>query len=426
MRLPMDPLPTVRRRLLPFLFLLYVASYLDRINLGFAALEMNRDVGLSPEAYGLGAGIFFISYVLLEVPSNLILERVGARIWIARIMVTWGVISSAMMFVRGPASFYTLRLLLGAAEAGFFPGIILYLTRWFPAADRARAVALFMTATALAGLVGAPVSGALLAMDGTAGLAGWQWLFLIAGLPSIILGVAVFLWLPDRPRDAAWLSPDERAWLEARVTEDDRAAALRGHSALGAALASGRVWRLGAIYFCLVFGLYGISFWLPQILHSLSRLSAVAITLLSAVPYAAAAAGMVIVARFADRRGRPATFVAVSACAGCVGFLGSVWMQDPFVALAALSLAALGVWSTFGPFWTIPASLLSGPAAAGGIALVNSVGNIGGFVGPAVIGALRARTTGFGAPLILLAGALAAAALLSLGVRSADLDRPQT
>ena len=226
-----DPLARVRRRLIPFLFLLYVVAYLDRINVSFAALQMNEALGFSSAVYGLGAGVFFISYVLFEVPSNLILHRVGVRLWIARIMITWGLISSAMMFVQGTTSFYVLRFLLGGAEAGFFPGIILYLTRWFPADERARAIALFMTATALAGIVGGPVSGLLLSMQGFAGLQGWQWLFLLEGVPAIVLGVAVLAWLPNGPAEAAWLDPREREWLAARLAADDAAAAGSAHDA---------------------------------------------------------------------------------------------------------------------------------------------------------------------------------------------------
>src|SRR5262245_29611860 len=264
----------VTRRLIPFLFLLYVVAFLDRVNVGFAALQMKADLGLSDAVYGLGAGIFFLGYFLFEVPSNLILERVGPRWWIARIMISWGVISSCMMFVRGEAAFHSLRFLLGVAEAGFFPGMILYLTYWFPSAERARAVALFMTATAMSGVVGGPVSGALLEMDGIGGLAGWQWLFLLEGLPAIALGFVVLAVLGDRPEDARWLEPQERSWLVARLAAERETVAAHHGTELRRAFADLRVWWLGLLYFALVSGIYGVSLWLPQIVAGLARMSA--------------------------------------------------------------------------------------------------------------------------------------------------------
>ena len=409
-----------RRRLIPFLFVLYVVSYLDRINVGFAALQMNRELGLSASVYGLGAGVFFIAYVLFEVPSNLALDRVGVRIWIARIMITWGLVSSAMMLVRGPASFYALRFLLGAAEAGFFPGIILYLTRWFPAEERAHAVAWFMTATALAGVVGAPLSGALLALDGVRGLAGWQWLFLLEGIPAVALGVAVPFYLPERPADARWLTPRERAWLTDRVAADQALARARGHHQLGAAFRSGRVWLLGALYCCLIIALYGVGFWLPQIVQAISGLPTFGVAVLSALPYAAAAATMVPIGRLADRSGDHGRWVAGCAALAAAAFVTAAAARGPVLSLAAISLAAVGVWGSFGPFWSLPASFLSGPAAAAGIALVNSIGNVGGFVGPYLIGYVREATGSFAAGLVVLGLSLAVASTLALAARASE------
>lgn len=410
-------LAKARWRLLPLLFLLYVVAYLDRINVGFAALQMNAAVGLSAAAYGLGAGVFFVSYTLFEVPSNLILERVGARLWIARIMITWGAVSSAMMFVRGEVSFYTLRFLLGAAEAGFFPGMILYLTYWFPATERARATAYFMTATALSGLVGGPVSGALLAMDGLLGLGGWQWMFLVEGVPAILLGFVVLAWLPDRPAGARWLSPEERTALAARLQAEDARHGHGRHHTLGAALRAGRVWLLAVLYFTIVIGLYGISFWLPQILQGQSDWSDVRVGVASALPYLAAAVGMVIVAAHSDRTGERRWHVACCTWTAAAGFALASRTSTAPASLAALSLAAVGVWGAFGPFWTLPAAFLSGTAAAGGIALVNSVGNIGGFAGPYVLGFVRDRTGRFEAGLLVLATVLALGGLLALAAR---------
>ncbi len=417
---PDTALRKARWRLLPFLFLLYVVAYLDRINVGFAALQMNAAIGLSAAAYGLGAGMFFVSYTAFEVPSNLILLRVGARRWIARIMITWGAVSSAMMLVRGEASYYALRFLLGAAEAGFFPGIILYLTYWFPPAERARATAYFMTATALSGLIGGPVSGALLAMDGALGLSGWQWMFLVEGLPAVLLGLVVLAWLPDGPRDAPWLTADERAALEARLAEEAADPPGGGrHHTLSAAVSSGRVWLLAALYFTIVIGLYGISFWLPQILQAQSSWSNVRVSVASALPYLAAALGMVVVATHSDRTGERRWHVAACAWTAALGFVAASQTRSAPMSLAALAVAAVGVWGAFGPFWTLPSAFLSGRAAAGGIALVNSVGNVGGFAGPSLLGVVRDRTGQFEAGLLFVAGTLALGGLLALGVGGA-------
>lgn len=400
-----------RRRLIPFLFLLYVVAYLDRVNVGFAALQMNAALGLTPAVFGFGAGIFFLGYTLFEIPSNLLMQRFGARAWIARIMISWGVVSAAMMLVQGPTSFYLLRLLLGIGEAGFFPGIILYLTYWFPAVERARAVASFMTATAIAGVFGGPISGALLLLDGVGGLGGWQWLFLLEGLPAIVLGVVVLAVLPDGPADARWLSPEERTAIAARLAEE-HALAGATHD-LRSALTSGRVWLLGAVYFCVVCGLYGISFWLPQILRGLAGWSDLRIGLMSALPYVVAAATMVVAAAHSDRTGERRWHVALSLVAGAVGFvLASA--DAAATAFAGLTLAAIGVWGAFGPFWALPTRFLRGTAAAAGIALVNSVGNVGGFAGPYVVGFVKDATGSFEAGLLTLAVTLVVGAALVL------------
>ena len=393
----------IRRRLIPFMFVLYIVSYLDRINVGFAALQMNQDLGFSARVYGFGAGIFFLSYTAFEVPSNLVLARVGARLWIARIMITWGVISAAMMFVRGPLSFFGLRFLLGAAEAGFFPGMILYLTYWFPAAERARAIAQFMTATALAGVVGGPVSGVLLNLHGVAGLRGWQWLFLLEGLPAVILGFVVLKYLPAGPQEARWLTPAERDWVVSRLRAERESSEQRRHYTLSEALLNGRVWLLCALYFTIVIGLYGISFWLPQILQALSDWSDVWVGTASAVPYLVAAIGMVIVGNHSDRTGERRLHIAIPAAVGAAGFLFAGYVHGPLASLFALSLAALGVWGAVGPFWTLPTAFLTGTAAAGGIALINSVGNVGGFVGPFLLGSVKEATGSFAAGMTVLA-----------------------
>jgi ACS family tartrate transporter-like MFS transporter len=405
-------LARVRRRLIPFLFLLYVVAYLDRVNVGFAALEMNRDLGFSSAVYGLGSGIFFVSYTLLEVPSNLMLARVGAGLWIARIMLTWGVVSAAMAFVNSAWMFYLLRFLLGAAEAGFFPGIIYYLTQWFPARERGRAIALFMTGTAIAGVIGGPLSSGLLLLDGIGGLRGWQWLFIVEGVPSVLLAPIVWRRLNEGPATARWLSEAERRSLT-ELLAADRVAAPGVHGTLGAAFGSPRLWALSAIYFCIVLAIYGVSFWLPQMLQAAGLRSSAMVSLVSALPYAAAAVAMVLVGAHSDRTGERRWHVAWSALAGAAGFaLTALAPGSLVVAVAALSLAAMGVWGTLGPFWALPTAFLTGRAAAGGVALVNSVANIAGFAGPTLMGYMRDVTGSFTAGLWLLAGAMTAGAVI--------------
>ena len=396
-------LSKLTRRLIPFMFLLYIVAYLDRINVGFAALQLNQTLNFDPEVFGLGAGIFFIGYFIFEIPSNLIMERVGARIWMARILVTWGIISSAMMFVNGVFTFYVLRFLLGIAEAGFFPGMILYLTYWFPAEARGRAVARFMTATAIAGVIGGPMSGVLLGMNGVAGLAGWQWLFLIEGIPAIILGFVVLAYLPDGPERAPWLSAEEKAWIVARLREERIAKRHHGFATVREALGSGRIWTLALIYFAVVMSFYGISLWLPQIIRFFSGLSDMAVGLVSAIPWIAASFGMVLIGRSSDRTGERRWHVALSAFTGAVGLVAAGFLDAPALQLAALSLAAVGIWGAMGPFWAMSSEFLSGTGAAAGIALINSIGNLGGFLGPYLVGLIRSRTDNFSLALFALA-----------------------
>jgi MFS transporter, ACS family, tartrate transporter len=410
-------LAAVRRRLVPFLFLLYIFAYLDRINVGFAALQMREDLGLDAAVYGFGAGIFFVGYFLLEVPSNLVLARVGARRWIARIMISWGIVATAMAFVTGPASFYALRFLLGAAEAGFFPGIILYLTYWFPDAERGRAIALFMTATAIAGVVGGPVSGALLSLHGALGLRGWQWLFLLEGLPSIALGAIVLFYLTDRPEAARWLTPGERAWLGAVMAAERAQRDASAHPSLRRALTDPRVLLLSAVYFAIVQSFYGVSLWLPEIVQGASQLGALGIGLVSAIPYLCAALGMVFVGRHSDRTGERRLHIALPATIGAIGLLLCVAAPSPLLSIAALSLGALGIWGSLGPFWALPTAMLGGTGAAGGIALINSIGNLGGFVGPYAVGLVKQATSAFAGGLVALAVVLLLGAGLALGLR---------
>jgi ACS family tartrate transporter-like MFS transporter len=406
-----------RRRVLPFLFLLYVVAYLDRVNVGFGALDMNRDLGFSPAVYGIGSGVFFLSYTLLEVPSNLVLARIGARVWIARIMVTWGLVASAMALVNNVAMFYALRFVLGAAEAGFFPGIIFYLTRWFPARERARTISLFMTATAMAGVIGAPISSALLRLEGLGGLHGWQWLFIVEGLPAVMLAPVVLRYLTERPEDAHWLTPQERSWLAHEMATEQTAAA-GTHVAFIDAIRSLRLWALALLYFCLVIAFYGVSFWLPQIVQAAGTLSSATVVLLSAIPYLVAAVGMVIIGTHSDRTGERRWHVALPALIGALGFVLTILAPSTVAtSLTTLSIAALGIWGALGPFWTLPPAFLRGTAAAGGIAVVNSVGNLGGLVGPSFVGVVREATGSFGGGLLALAACLVVAAVIAVSIK---------
>ena len=413
-RLADAALSKARRRLIPFLFVLYLVAYLDRINVGFASLQMNHELGLSESVFGLGAGLFFLGYSLFEVPSNLLLQRVGARRWIARIMISWGVAAMAMTLVRGVASFFSVRFILGMAEAGFFPGVILYLTFWFPAREQARAVALFMTATALAGIIAGPVSGALLELHGFAGLSGWQWLFILEGLPAVILGVLVWLYLPNRPDDAAWLEVDERDALSMRLEQERRLSTHIRQRSLGEAISNSKVWILSLIYFAIVFGLYGVTFWLPQIIQGFGHRSDFEIGLLSAIPFVGAAVAMVFAGIASDRSGERRWHLAFCATVGAAGLMLASMTHAPLLSLGALSIAAAGISGTFGPFWAMQGEFFSGTAAAGAIALVNSIGNLGGFAGPFIVGMVKQRTHSFVGGMIVMAASMVAAGVIAL------------
>jgi MFS transporter, ACS family, tartrate transporter len=375
-------------RLVPFLIVCYFVAYLDRVNVSFAALTMNKDVGLSASAFGFGAGIFFLAYFLFEVPSNLFLERFGARKWIARIMFTWGLLSGAMAFVVGEYSFYTLRALLGVAEAGFFPGIIFYLTLWFPAVYRARIIGYFMAAIPLSTVIGAPMSGFLLGMDGVIGLKGWQWLFIIEAAPALVLSVVVYYYLPDRPADATWLQPQERAWLVGRLEEERRRRESVRHYSVTEALLNPKVLALSAVYFGCVAVNYGLSFFLPQIVKEfgVSNLQA---GFISALPYAVGLIGIVWWGRRSDRLLERRFHLAFPLFLASAGIGLSTALDDPTLKMIALSIAGFGIFANLPVFWTFPTAFLSGAAAAGGIAMINSIGNLAGFGGPYAMGRLR-------------------------------------
>jgi ACS family tartrate transporter-like MFS transporter len=401
-------------RLIPFLFVLYVIAWLDRVNVGFAGLEMNADLGFSSTVFGFGSGIFFLGYCLFEIPSNIILERVGARLWIARIMVTWGLISASLMFVRTPAAFYLLRFLLGVAEAGFFPGVIYYLSLWYPTAQRARAIAAFMTAVPVTGLIGGPVSGALLKLDGLYGLAGWQWLFLLEGLPAVILGTSVIFYLNDRPETTHWLNPAERDWLIETLTAEREACVLRPN--IRVALTNTTVWKLGIVFLLVAAGFYGYSFWAPLIIKSLTGFSNFKVGLVLGAISAITILGMLMNSYHSDQTGERAIHIAIPLLVMAVGLVGCALLHQPVLAIIALALVPLGHCASYGPFWSMPTQFFTGPAAAAGIALVTMIANVGSFAGPTLIGILKTRTGTHTAAFLLLGGLAVIATLLALTI----------
>lgn len=414
------------RRIVPFIMLLYFVAYLDRVNVGFAALSMNEDVGLSSAAFGFGAGVFFIGYFLFEVPSNLILHRIGARVWIARIMITWGLVSGALAFTRGPTSFYVLRFLLGAAEAGFFPGIILYLSYWFPARHRAGVTALFMAAVPISTAIGSPISGALLTLDGLLGLEGWQWLFLVEATPAVLLGVVVLMYMTDRPERAAWLEKDEREWLVAEMANEQTSVRSHGASAALKALTHPRILALALVYFGTSAGLYTLGIWAPLMIDQFG-VSPLTVGLLNAIPPICSVVAMVLWARHSDRTGDRAWHVAIACAAAATGLVLAAYSASVTTVVAALVLVNIGISSAKPPLWSMPTEFLSGAAAAVGIATINSIGNLGGFAGPTVIGWVREQTGSFAGGLLSVAGALVFSAVLvlvlaSLGSRPARAD----
>ncbi|NML84344.1 MFS transporter [Polaromonas sp.] len=402
-------------RLIPFLLICYVVAYLDRVNVGFAKLQMLQDLKFSETIYGLGAGIFFIGYFLFEVPSNVILHRVGARVWIARIMVTWGVISAGMMFVESATSFYVMRFLLGVAEAGFFPGIILYLTYWYPAARRARMTALFMSAIALSGVIGGPLSGWIMqSFAGVNGLKGWQWLFILEGLPSVLVGIVTFFYLDDSIKQAKWLTSEEKALLERNIVVENTG---KQDLSIRAVFADPRVWLMSLIYFTFVMGLYGVSFWLPTIIKATGVKDALQIGFLTAIPYGSAVVAMILVSRSADRSRERRWHIAIPALLGAAGLvLSAVWGQSTVLAMTALTVATMGILTTLPLFWSLPTAFLAGTGAAAGIALINSLGNLAGFVSPFLVGWLKDLTQTTNTGMYMLAGSMVLGALLTLSV----------
>lgn len=412
-------------RLLPLLICLYIISYLDRVNVGFAALTMNADIGLSASVYGWGAGLFFIGYCLFEVPSNLMMAKVGARRWIARILFTWGLIATCMALVEGPKSFLVMRFLLGVAEAGFFPAVIVYLTLWFPARYRARIISTFMLSIPISLAIGAPVSTALLQLDGMMGLKGWQWLFIIQGIPGVVMVGVVLKYLTDSPKAAKWLTEVEKDWLQAELDKDAKAHAMSGQ-------ANASIWKvflnpaiiaLCAIYFCACAANVGLSMFLPQILKQQGFIG-MEIGYLTAIPYLVGCVGMLAIGFLSDRFQKRKAYLIKALLFIALGLGGAGWMSGSSLAIVAMCLATVGIMGCKGPFWPLPALYLSGTSAAAGIALINSVGNLGGFFGPGIVGMAREATGNFASGLYLLAG-LAILGVLITMVFISDSGRGQ-
>jgi ACS family tartrate transporter-like MFS transporter len=403
----------VRWGILPFLFALYIVSYLDRINIGFAALTMNRELGLASQQFGLLAGIFFLGYFAFEIPSNLILHRVGARLWMARILISWGVVASLTALARGADSLYLFRFLLGVAEAGFFPGAILYLTYWFRRREQAQAVALFMTAVAVSSVIGAPISGLILDKVHWLGLSSWRWLLALEGLPALAGGVLAYWLLPNGPADAKFLSPEEKARLLENLAADSKARETDVRLSPRQALASGRVWVLVTVYFAVIIGFYSLGFWLPQIVKSFSQArSNTRIGLLVMLPYMAGLISMLLVSRSSDRRIERRWHASIPLLIGAPAMMFAARAGSAWLALLLISVATAGIYSFFGPFWSLPGEFLTGYGAAAGIALVNSIGNLGGFVGPYVLGVFDRKTGSVAGGLIFAGICMIVAAIL--------------
>jgi MFS family permease len=411
----------VDARLIPFLFLCYILAYLDRVNIGFAKLQMLGDLRLSEAAFATGAGIFFIGYFFFEVPSNILLKKFGARAWIARIMVSWGIISSATMFIRTEWAFYAIRFLLGIAEAGFFPGIIFYLTLWYPSRLRSTRTAFFISAIAVSGVLGNPISGLIMdTLSGALGLTGWQWLFLAEGIPSVAVGIWVYFYLDSSIEEATWLNAEEKALLAKNLEAEDRH---KHEVKVSDAFKSRKVYALCAIYFTLMIGLYGISFGLPTIVNAFGVKGYFGVGLITAIPYAVAVVGMILLSRSSDRTGERRMHYVLNVSAGAVGLiLSGLFASNPVLSIMFLSVATLGVIGSMPIFWPIPSAFLAGTAAAAGIGIVNSVGNLGGYVGPNVAVWVKRYSTDPSAALYVIAAMLLIGALVTFVVIPRDLS----
>ncbi len=408
----------IQLRILPFIFLLYIVAFLDRVNIGFAALTMNKELAISSEQFGLLAGIFFFGYFLFGVPSNVMLHKLGAREWIAWILISWGIVSASTGFAQNAVQLYVVRFLLGLAESGFFPGMILYMTYWFRQRERAQAVAFFMTGLPISSIVGAPLSGLILDHIHWLGVSSWRWLLVLEAAPAIVLGIVTYKLLPNRPAEARFLTQAEKDWLAGELANEEKTAEASGKVSALRALWNGRVWYLAIIYFTIIIGVYSMSFWLPQVVKGLSTLySNTTVGLLVPIPHICGLIAMLVLSRHSDRTQERRWHAAVPAILGGVALLVVGRVTSPALSIALLALMAIGVDSFFGPFWSLPSKFLTGVAAASGIALINSVGNLGGFVGPYVIGAVSRRTGSTSLGLAFVGVSMIVSAMLVLALK---------
>lgn len=412
----------ITKRLMPFLILLFIMAYIDRVNVGYANLEMSKDLGFSPEVFGFGAGIFFIGYFILEIPGSLIVERWSARKWLARIIISWGILAVLMGFIENTTHFYIVRFLLGLAEAGFFPGIIVYLSHWFRNRDRAKAVAMFMTALPFANIFGSPISGLILGVNWF-GLAGWRWVFIIEGIPAVILGIVTIFYLTDKPKDADWLEKDEKEWITDELEREKAAKKAVKHYTVAEAFRHRNIILLALGYFCAVTCVYGFTFWLPTILKGLSGLSNLQVSLIAALPYCAGLVAMLLMGWSSDKRDERRWHTAISLLAVCLGlFLSSLFLDNVYLAIAVFCIAGAGLYSYLPSFWALPTAFLTESAAAASIGLINSVGNLGGFAGPYIVGYLTNKTGTFYSGVIYLSLSALLAATLILMVKTTNVS----
>jgi MFS transporter, ACS family, tartrate transporter len=415
----------VTLRIVPLLFVLWLVNFLDRVNVSFVALDLTREFHFTPELYGFGAGIFFIGYILFEIPSNFALQRFGARVWLTRIIVTWGIVSGLQAFIFDETSFVVVRFLLGVAEAGFLPGVLYYLTRWFPSAQRARAIGQVMSANMIAVVIGAPLSALVMSLGDFGGLAGWQWVFILEALPAVALGVFTYCFLAGEPENAKWLGADERAWLIDTMQRDQAQAASIGTEKFGVALRQPIVWLLGLLYLLVGIGFFGITLWLPQIIRQITNVSTVTIGLLSALPFLLGAVAMILNGRHSDRTLERRWHLSVPLAIGSAGLAASALDPSANAALAWVCVALTGIGASLSVFWSIPSSFLTGRAAAGGLALVNVISGFSGFLGPYVIGWIRGHSPDFSNALLFMAGSVAVAAVLAATLPFPDARGPR-
>lgn len=413
----------ITKRLMSFLIFLFILAYIDRVNVGYANLEMSKDLGFNPEIFGFGAGIFFFGYFLLEIPGTLIVENWSARKWLARIIISWGFLAILMGFIQNTTHFYIIRFLLGLAEAGFFPGIIVYLSHWFRYQDRAKAVAMFMTALPFANIFGSPLSGLILGVNWL-GLAGWRWVFIIEGIPAVIFGIVTIFYLTDKPKDAVWLDESERNWITDELEREKAAKKAVKHFTIIEAFKNRNVIILALAYFCAVVCVYGFTFWLPTILKGLSGYSNLQVSLIAALPYCAGLVAMLFLGWSSDRRNERRWHTAISLLAVCLGlFLSSLVLDNVYLAIAVFCLAGAGLYSYLPSFWALPTAFLTESAAAASIGLINSVGNLGGFAGPYIVGYLTNKTGTFYAGVIYLSCSALVAAILILLVKATNISK---